>query len=284
MPVPSPDINTSLLFVLKTSTELSHMARRMETKSLVDKQRILVADRLAIMRIGLRTVLDQDPTFVVVGEVASGGEALRQAIHDLSPDLVLMDAALESPSCLHLIKEIKHLEPATRIALFAGFQSRERVMEGLREGVNGYIVKDASTSELILAIISILKGRIYLSPEFASYLIGNNIESVEASEIHSVDNPLSHRELEVLRLVAAGRTSKEIGALLFISARTVEKHRASLMRKLRVPHMAALVTYAITNGLSDSGYNHRLLRNKSDGYTTNNHPGNSQDFSASQTK
>lgn len=268
--------------MLQTSTELSHLARRMETTSLADKQRILVADRLAIMRIGLRTVLDQDPAFVVVGEVASGGETLRQAIRDLSPDLVLMDAALESPSCLHLIKEIKHLEPATRIALFAGFQSRERVLEGLREGVNGYIVKDASTSELILAIISILKGRVYLSPEFASYLIENNIDSVEASEIHSSDSPLSHRELEVLRLVAAGRTSKEIGALLFISSRTVEKHRASLMRKLRVPHMAALVSYAITNGLSESRHHNHLLQNKSINCCTSSNSEKLEDFSPSE--
>ncbi len=246
--------------MLQTSTELSHLARRMENASIADKQRILVADRLAIMRIGLRTVLDQDPGFVVVGEVASGGEALRQAIRELSPDLVLMDAALESPSCLHLIKEIRHLEPATRIALFAGFQSRERVIEGLREGVNGYIVKDASTSELILAIISILKGRVYLSPEFATYLIENNIDSVDVMEIQPDDTHLSHRELEVLRLVAAGRTSKEIGALLYISSRTVEKHRASLMRKLRVPHMAALVSYAISNGFAGSRNNNQILQ------------------------
>lgn len=239
--------------MLEKISDLSNLASRMETTSKPDKQRILVADRLAIMRVGLRAVLDQDPTFVVVGEVSSGGASLHQAIRDLSPDLLLMDAALESPSCLHLIKEIKHLEPTTRIALFAGIQSRETVLEGLREGVNGYIVKDASASELLLAIISILKGRVYLSPEFASYLIENNLDSVEARDMQPDDTLLTHRELEVLRLVAAGRTSKEIGALLYISSRTVEKHRASLMRKLRVPHMAALVSYAINNGFAESG-------------------------------
>ena len=238
--------------MFQASTVPSYVAGRMEAMPILDKQRILLADRLAIMRLGLRMVLDQDPTFEVVGEVASGGATLHEAVRDLSPDLVLMDAALESPSCLHLIKEIKHRQPSTRIALFAGIQSREKVLEGLREGVNGYIVKDASASELLLAIISILKGRLYLSPEFASYLIENNIDVVEASDTQPDDTPLSHRELEVLRLVAAGRTSKEIGALLYISSRTVEKHRASLMRKLRVPHMAALVSYAINNGFAET--------------------------------
>jgi len=223
--------------------------------SRIDKKRVVVADRLAIMRMGLRAALSEEPSIDVVGE-AAGAPSLLNTIEELEPDLVLVDAAIEGPSCIQLVDEIKHLKPQARIALFAGILPRSGVMEGLRAGVNGYIVKTAGKSELLLAILSILKGQTYLSPEFAGHIVENRLEDEVKATDHPGNHNLSKREQEVLRLVAVGKTSKEIAAQLDISSRTVEKHRATLMRKLQIPHMAALVSYAINNGFTDREISH----------------------------
>ncbi len=222
--------------------------------STTEKKRVVLADRLAIMRVGLRAILSEEPTIEVVGEAANALSLLK-AVEHIKPELIVMDAFIDGQTCIHLVEEIKRVNPQVRIALFAGMLPRSGVLEGLRAGINGYIVKTADKSELLLAIMSILKGQTYLSPEFAGHVVENHFSVAgQVPECSGYQN-ISRREQEVLRLVATGRTSKEIAMKLCISSRTVEKHRATLMRKLNIPHMAALVSYAIKNGFTErDGY------------------------------
>ena len=215
-----------------------------------EKKRVVLADRLAIMRIGLRAALSEEPTIEVVGEAATPLSLLKTIEH-IKPELVLMDAFIDGQTCIHLVEEIKHINSQARIALFAGMLPRSGVLEGLRAGINGYIVKTAEKSELLLAIMSILKGQTYLSPEFAGYVVENQFSAAGTTPERPGCQEISRREQEVLRLVATGRTSKEIATKLSISSRTVEKHRATIMRKLNIPHMAALDSYAIKNGFTE---------------------------------
>lgn len=200
-------------------------------------------------------MLSEEPTIEVVGEAANSLSLLRTIEH-FKPELIVMDALIDGQPYVHLVKEIKRINPQGRIALFAGMLPRAGVLEGLKAGINGYIVKTADKSELLLAIISILKGQTYLSPEFAGHVVENHFSAAGETPEYSGYHNITRREQEVLRLVANGRTSKEIATKLCISSRTVEKHRATLMRKLNIPHMAALVSYAIKNGFTERDGSH----------------------------
>jgi DNA-binding NarL/FixJ family response regulator len=212
------------------------------------KRRMVVADRLEIVLAGLCAVLARDTGFLVVGE-ASDGASLVQTVGRLAPDGVLMDAALDGDLDLQLIRETKHRCPSTKVALITPVQSRDQIIEGLRAGADGYIARETTINGLLTALGAVLDGQTYLSPQVVGQVVWAN--SATGFGVASPgDRPgLSQRERQVLRLVATGHTNKEVGDHLFISARTVEKHRATLMHKLHAPNTAALVAFAISNGL-----------------------------------
>lgn len=216
-----------------------------------DKKQVVLAANLTIVCMGLRAALALEPNLTVVAEVTDT-QSLFQVLETHKPDLVLLDSAMAGADCLNLIPELRQLRPGIKIAIFAGVRSQQEVIEGLRVGIDGFIAKVANTPELLLAINSILRGHSYLSPEFSSYIIHHRIGN-DSGEINKHgDALLSRRENEILRLVASGLTSREIACQLFISPRTVEKHRAALMHKIGVNHMAGLMAYAFNHGFSDT--------------------------------
>jgi two-component system response regulator NreC len=218
--------------------------------SQTQKTRVVIADDYAVVRAGLRAVLTKEPEYVVVHE-AQDGASVVQAVDRLLPDLVVMDLATKEASGLDAIAEIKERHPDTRIFVFTGNRSRDHVLAALRAGANGYALKDTSIPDLLAALACTRKGQTYLCPEIAGFVIGAYFHQTPGETCSEAPLRLSQREAAVLKMVATGRTSKQIAGHLFISPRTVEKHRAHLMRKLNLSNVAALVMFAIGSGLVD---------------------------------
>jgi DNA-binding NarL/FixJ family response regulator len=209
--------------------------------------RVVIADDHAVVRAGLRAVFALHSNYVVVDE-AQDAASLAQAVECLLPDLVVMDLAGTGAAGLEVISDIRARFGDTRILMLTGNRSHEHVIAALRAGVSGYVLKEASIPELLAAMDSVCKGQNYLSPEIAGSVIDAFFHPAADASSGAVRSRLSQREAQVLKLVATGRTSKEIAGHLYISPRTVEKHRARLMHKLRLSTVAALVCFAIGNG------------------------------------
>jgi two-component system, NarL family, response regulator NreC len=210
------------------------------------KTRVLIADDHAIVRAGVRAVFAQASEYVVVGE-AQDCTSLVQAVGRQLPDLVVMDFAAEGPPGLAAIADIKGRHPDTRILILTGDRSRDHVVAALQAGANGYILKEAGIPELLDALACVCRGNTYLSSEIAGIVIGSGFGQMRETAAGATPTTLSQREAQVLKLVAAGKTSKQIAGHLFISPRTVEKHRAHVMRKLNLNSLVALLTFAIGN-------------------------------------
>lgn len=210
--------------------------------------RIVLVEDHTILREGLRALLSADPKFEIVGEADDGREAIRR-VDKLAPDLVVMDLSMPRMTGMDAIREIKRRHPATKIIALTVHKAEEYLRTTLQAGADGYVLKDATHVELLLAIQNVLKGKTYLSPSVSDTVIEGYLEGKE----DQVPNPrlglLSPREREVLKLIAEGYKNKEIAADLFISLKTVEKHRANLMKKLDLHNAAALTSFAIEQGL-----------------------------------
>jgi DNA-binding NarL/FixJ family response regulator len=212
--------------------------------------RILIVDDHALLREGLRALLTSEPRFEVVGDVADCQEAKR-AVAATQPDVVLMDLSLPGISGMDAIREIKSRYPEVRVIALTIHKTDEYVRSALQAGAEGYLLKDSTHAELKLAIQSVLAGKAYLSPEVTHRIVSGYRDGDRqrvASERRSWDH-LSDRERQILKLVAEGRKNKEIASYLSISPKTVEKHRANLMRKLDLHSASALTAFAIENGL-----------------------------------
>ena len=210
--------------------------------------RIVLADDHTILREGLRALLESDPKFKVIGEAENGMEAIRISLN-LKPDLVLMDLSMPKIHGFEAIKEIKKQAPAIKIIALTVHKREEYILTTLQAGADGYILKDANHLELIRAIKSVLEGKRYLSPEISGTVIDGYLSGRREFESKSNWDTLTQREREVLKLVAEGNTTKEIAGYLFISAKTVEKHRTNLMRKLDLHNIAALTAFAMEKRL-----------------------------------
>ena len=210
--------------------------------------RIVLVEDHTILREGLRALLSADPKFEIVGEADDGREAVRQ-VEKLIPDLVVMDLSMPRMTGMDAIREIKRRHPVTKIIALTVHKAEEYLRNTLQAGADGYVLKDATHEELMLAIQNVLKGKTYLSPSVSNTVIEGYLEGKE----NQIPNPklglLSPREREILKLIAEGYKNKEIAADLFISLKTVEKHRANLMKKLDLHNAAALTTFAIEQGL-----------------------------------
>jgi DNA-binding NarL/FixJ family response regulator len=210
--------------------------------------RIVLAEDHTILREGLRALLSADPKFEIVGEAEDGREALRRVDH-LTPDLVVMDLSMPRMTGMDAIREIKRRHPATKIIALTVHEAEEYLRTTLQAGADGYVLKDATHVELLLAIQNVLKGKTYLSPSVSERVIEGYLEGKENQAPNPRLGLLSPREREVLKLIAEGYKNREIAADLFISLKTVEKHRANLMKKLDLHNAAALTTFAIEQGL-----------------------------------
>jgi len=208
--------------------------------------RILIVDDHGVLRAGLRSLLNAEPDLQVVGEAADGRTGLRLAA-ELSPDLVLMDISMPGMSGIQVTRQLKETLPSTRVLILTLHEDESLLREAIRAGASGYILKQAVEAELISAIRAVGRGDIYIHPAMTRALL-KDVSPLLAPEENPTE-PLSPRELEVLRLVAQGHTNRQVAETLHLSVRTVESHRANLMNKLGLSSPAQLVRYAIEHGL-----------------------------------
>jgi DNA-binding NarL/FixJ family response regulator len=215
---------------------------------LENKLRIVLADDHTILREGLRALLSADPNIDIIGEAQDGREAVRH-VENLGPDLLLMDLSMPRMSGLDAISEIKKRFPETKIIALTVHKTEEYLLTTLQAGVDGYVLKDATHDELVMAIHNVMAGKPYLSPGISGKVIEGYLEGKEDSLSVSSWQKLSQREREVLKLIAEGYKNREIAEDLCISLKTVEKHRANLMKKLDLHNAAGLTVYAVERGL-----------------------------------
>ncbi len=213
-----------------------------------NKLSIVLADDHTILRAGLRALLTADPSFEIVGEARDGREAVR-CVEKLGPDLLLMDLSMPRMSGMDAIREIKKRYPDTKIIALTVHKTEEYLLTTLQAGADGYVLKDATHDELIMAIKNVMGGKSYLSPSVSEKIIEGYLDGKKSNRSLSSWESLSQREREVLKLIAEGYKNKEIAEDLCISLKTVEKHRANLMKKLDLHNAAALTVYAVDKGL-----------------------------------
>jgi DNA-binding NarL/FixJ family response regulator len=208
--------------------------------------RILLADDHALVRAGIRSLLEKIPGVKVVGEASNGRQAIELIRTEL-PDLVLMDIAMKELGGLEALPRITKNFPRVRVILLSAHANEEYVIRALRSGAAGYMLKDAATLELELAINSVVQGKTYLSPSISRTVIESYLERV-GSQTSPIEQ-LTARQREVLQLIAEGKNTKEIAATLDVSIKTVEAHRLQLMARLDIHDVPGLVRYAIRSGL-----------------------------------
>ncbi len=213
-----------------------------------DKKSILIAEDHTILREGLRAILSANPELEVVGEAEDGLAAIK-AVQRLHPDLVLMDLSMPRINGMEAIREIRRCSPQTKILVLTVHRSEEYVLATLKAGAQGYVLKDANSEELEMAITKILDGFSYLSPAVSAKVIEGYIAGREQVKEKSPWETLTQREREVLKLVAEGYRNKDIARELCISPKTVERHRANLMKKLDLHSASALTAFAIQKGI-----------------------------------
>lgn len=214
------------------------------------KKRIVIAEDHTILREGLKALLSQDPDLEIAGEASDGLEAVR-VIAELKPDLALMDLSMPRMSGIDAIREIRRSCPETRILVLTVHKNEEYVIASLKAGANGYLLKDSTHQELMQAVAHVLDGRPYLSPGISDAIISGYLAG-RKDEVRTPLDLLSQREKEVLKLVAEGHRNKDVAEYLFISVKTVEKHRDNIMKKLDLHSTWALTTFAIEHGLVES--------------------------------
>lgn len=221
--------------------------------------RVVVADDHAVVREGIRRVLDDDPDVTVTGEASTGAEALA-IIEDCRPDVVLLDLGLPDITGLEVVRRLRQTGAPPRILVLSMHEDDEYVLRAVRAGVDGYLLKDeAEPAMLRAAVRSVHAGDSYFSSTAAAALAGALQPPPETGPEAGPLDRLTERELEVLRLVATGRSNKEMAAQLGISRRTVETHRENLMRKLDIHSIAGLTRLALEQGLLDDGNPGSLL-------------------------
>jgi DNA-binding NarL/FixJ family response regulator len=212
------------------------------------KHRILIVEDHTLLRAGLKALLDRDPDFEVVGEADNGRDAVR-SVGALSPDLVLMDLSMPGMNGMEAIRDIKRRYPETSILVLTIHKADEYIHEALRAGTDGYILKDATHDELRVAVRSVLNGKTYLSPDISDKVVNVYLGNDNQTSTTSTWDTLTHREREVLKLVAEGHPNRFIADFLCLSVKTVEKHRSNLMKKLDLHNASTLTAYAIEKGL-----------------------------------
>jgi len=208
--------------------------------------RVLLADDHPLVRAGVRKVLEQQARVTVVGEAGDGDEALK-LLAELEPDLLVLDLNMPNRDGFAVLREARDAAPGVRILVLTMHSSVEYVARAVREGADGYLLKDTAVQDLAAAIESVTAGRPYYS-EPAQRALADSLRRPAADESSRLER-LTAREREVLEGVARGRTTKEIAAEFNISARTVETHRAAIMRKLDIRSVALLTQFAIREGL-----------------------------------
>jgi two-component system response regulator NreC len=211
------------------------------------KIRVLIADDHVIVREGLRTLLEAQPDIEVVGEAASGEEAVSKA-KALGPDIVLMDISMPGMNGLEATRQIREDSPEVKILALTMHEGDEYFFKILEAGASGYFIKGGSSSELISALQAVQQGHVFLYPTMASKLVRDYMQRVRSGQAKESYDGLTNREREILRLIAEGYSNQEIAERLVLSPSTVQTHRANIMSKLQLHSRTELVKYAIQHG------------------------------------
>jgi two-component system response regulator NreC len=214
------------------------------------RRKIVIAEDHTILRAGLRALLSGQNGLEVIGEAGDGREAIRK-VDTLQPDLLLIDLSMPKLNGIDAIREIKSQHPEIKIIVLTVHKSEEYIIAALQAGANGYMLKDASQNELLLAIDYVINGKTFLSPSISDKVVDAFLNTDKKDKPGAVLDNLTAREREILKLVAEGNTNKKIAEHLCISLKTVEKHRSNLMQKLDLRNTAALTAYAIAKKMVD---------------------------------
>ena len=214
----------------------------------MERIRIVIADDHAVMRTGLRLLLDGQADMEVVGEAGDGWETVEKAV-SLEPDLLLLDISMPGMSGLEAASEIRRRAPGIKLLILTMHDDEAYLRQFLQIGASGYVVKKAADTELVAAIRAVQRGETFIYPTLTRVLVDSYIHKREPPKPGTPADELTPRETEVLRLVAQGYTSQQIADQLSISTNTVETHRAHIMEKLGLRGRAQLFRYAVARGL-----------------------------------
>jgi DNA-binding NarL/FixJ family response regulator len=209
--------------------------------------RVLLADDHALVRAGVRRILDDDPGLQVVAEAADGSEALETALAQ-PIDLAVLDVSMPKLTGLHVARHLAEQRPDTRVLILSVHDSEEFLFEALQAGASGYVLKSAAEHDLLTACHAALRGEPFLYPQALRALIRDHIERAQRGE-GGLEDPLTPRETEIVKLIAEGHTSRQIAELLNIAENTVDRHRANVLEKLGLRDRVALTLYAVRRGL-----------------------------------
>jgi DNA-binding NarL/FixJ family response regulator len=209
---------------------------------------VLIVDDHTILREGVRALLAGEPEIVVVGEAADGQEAVDK-VDKLLPDIVLMDMVMPRMNGLEATARIKQRHDDVKVLILSMYDDDEYVQQVIQAGASGYVLKGMAADDLILAIREVYAGSSFLNPAIAAKLIEDYVRRVRGDEGDGGEEPLTAREREVLKLIAEGNTNQEIADVLCLSRKTVESHRANIMRKLDLHDVTELVKYSLRTGL-----------------------------------
>jgi DNA-binding NarL/FixJ family response regulator len=211
--------------------------------------RLLLADDHAVVRSGLRLLLESQPDIAIIGEVESGLDAVSRTA-ELRPDIVLMDVEMPGMNGIEATRQIKSRSPETAVLVLTMYEDDQYFFEMLRAGASGYVPKRAAPDDLVSAIRAVSRGEVFLYPSLAGRLVQDYLQRHDAEEQEPAGD-LTPREQEVLKCIAQGLSNGEIAEQLVISAKTVDRHRENIMRKLKLHNRVDLVKYALRKGLID---------------------------------
>jgi RNA polymerase sigma factor (sigma-70 family) len=210
--------------------------------------RILVADDHAIVRDGLRALLERQTDMAIVGEAADGRECVRLA-EDLTPDVVVMDIAMPGMNGMEATRRILAANPRLAVVILSMHQDESYVLGSLKAGAKGYLLKDSVRADVVEAIRAVCQGRSFLTRKISRMLQEDYMRELESRGLDDSFDLLTEREREILQLVAEGRTNKEVAGVLNVSVTTVETHRTHILQKLGLHSVAELILYAVRKGV-----------------------------------
>lgn len=218
----------------------------------MNNYRIVIADDHVLFRQGIKKVLEEMDDIEIVGEANDGLELLN-LLKKLTPHMVVLDISMPNLRGIEATHEIKVINPAIKVLILTMHKSKDYLYHAISAGAEGYVLKEDADTDLFSAIERIRKGKTYISPILSEELTDDLVQVCRGK--HKIrSDPLTPREREVIKLVAEGKTNKEIAHLLFVSIRTVEKHRANIMRKAKLKSTPELVKYAIEKGYTSDNY------------------------------
>lgn len=209
-------------------------------------QRVLLADDHVLIRHGIQKIIESEPSLEVIGQVGDGLELLN-LMKKVTPDIVLLDISMPNLRGIEAIGEAKKICPDVKIVILTMHKSKQYLCHAMAAGADGYVLKEDSDSELLTAIEQVVKGQIFVSPVLSKEFSQSDLEACRKKKNFPSDS-LTPRERQVLKMVAEGKTSRDIAELLSISTRTVEHHRANLLKKLNINNTADLIKYAMRKG------------------------------------